>query len=354
MVKIALIGAGFLVALVGSPELAAGQMSGGGGGGGGHKGGGGGKSGGKQVEVPDSTGIVPRPAVKSGCGAWDVRVGENGVATVTPVTTNSVDEPITTRCGPVQPTVAGSAVFNAASRIVRIPLALENLGIDRLHPPAALVGSVGSLIPVGRRPSATVLQFVGADSTAPDSVTRRGPETYWFFDKLLLTPGVPPLTAEDGATVLAPGATSLPHVVAVQMAPGVSAFRLNLSAMGTYVFTVPAQPATHLSMEEMEDSRAPDNVITGDPHFPGRVVRNKLWVLFRHDATEEQREAAIDLVDGVVIGGMTRRNDRYYYVRFAANPDSGAVPLGRAIRALAALPQVQDVQADQLATNGLN
>jgi hypothetical protein len=70
-------------------------------------------------------------------------------------------------------------------------------------------------------------------------------------------------------------------------------------------------------------------------------------VMFRSDATPEQRQAAIDAVSGVVVGGMLRGQDRYYYVRIAANPDSGAAPLVRALRTLAPLPGVQDVMPDR-------
>jgi hypothetical protein len=310
--------------------------------GGGHQGGG--KHGAAQP-VPDSTGIIPRPATRNGCGSFDVRVGEGGSVSIA----RTGDPP----CGPIQPTIVGSPTFDPSDRLVRVPFALENSGLVRLHAPALLIADVGSLIPVGRRLSAATLHFVDPESTAPDSITRRGPESFWRFDNLLRTPGAPPVTGEDGAIVLSAGKTSMPRTVAIQVAPGIAAFRLTLTAIGTYVFTVPAQPPTRVRNDELEDSRAPGNSVTGDPHFPGRVVRNKLWLMFRQGATADEREAAIEQVDGVVVGGTTRgKGDRYYYVRIAANPDSGGVPLERAIRALAALPQVQDVFPDQLSVPG--
>jgi hypothetical protein len=90
------------------------------------------------------------------------------------------------------------------------------------------------------------------------------------------------------------------------------------------------------------------------------VTRNTFWLLFRPGATAEQRQAAIEAVDGMVVGGAVRGSGnrypppsgphmlRYYYLRFPANPDSGAAPLERAIRTLALLPQVQDVRPDVL------
>lgn len=97
--------------------------------------------------------------------------------------------------------------------------------------------------------------------------------------------------------------------------------------------------------------------------FRGRVVRNKLWLLFRPGASAEQREAAIEAVNGMVVGGSMRGTGnaypppsgshtiRYYYVSFPAYPDSGAAPLERAIRKLASLPQVQDARPDILGQN---
>jgi hypothetical protein len=157
--------------------------------------------------------------------------------------------------------------------------------------------------------------------------------------------------------VLRPDATSAARLIDLEVPPGVTGVRISLRGFGTYILTVPARPADTVSVHEVVDSRSPDNVITGDSHFPGRVVRNRLWLLFRPDATAEQREAAVEAVNGIVLGGVIRGTGngyppprgphrlRYYYVAFPAYPDSGAAPLERAIHALAPLPQVQDVRA---------
>jgi hypothetical protein len=116
--------------------------------------------------------------------------------------------------------------------------------------------------------------------------------------------------------------------------------------------TVPRRPPDSVSRDELLDSRSPENVIVEDPHFPGRVVRDKLWLLFRREASAEDREAAIESVNGIVVGGTIRgsgnryppphgpRVQRYYYVRIPAYPDSGAAPLERAIQTLAVQPAV--------------
>ncbi len=149
----------------------------------------------------------------------------------------------------------------------------------------------------------------------------------------------------------------------LEVPAGAAAFRITLMGFGTYVLTVPARPPNRVPPNELHESRSPDNVVTGDPHFPGRVVRDRLWLLFQRDATPEQREAAVEAIDGIIVGGSMRGTGnnypppsgshtiRYYYVSFPAYPDSGAAPLERAIRKLASLPQVQDVRADILGQN---
>ena len=135
-------------------------------------------------------------------------------------------------------------------------------------------------------------------------------------------------------------------MIGVAVPRTVTAFHVTLYGDGTNVYTVPIPPPEAVALEELEDSRAPDNIVTNDPRIPGRLVRNKLWLLFRDNASAEQRQAAVDLVQGVVIGGRHIGPSPYYYLRIPANPDSAGGPLAVAIRTLAALPQVQHVMPD--------
>jgi len=196
-------------------------------------------------------------------------------------------------------------------------------------------------------PQGEALHFTDADVQPIDSTSPAPPNPRWSFDKLLQKPSHDPVTADDGSIVLPPGDTSAARPITIAVPRGVTAFRVSLQGEGLYVFTVPGRAPDTVPREEMEDSRAPDNLVTNDPHYPGRVVRNKLWLMFRPDATPEARQAAVDAVDGVVVGGMLRGQARYYYLRIPANPDSGAAPLEHALRTLAPLPQVQDVMVDR-------
>lgn len=88
----------------------------------------------------------------------------------------------------------------------------------------------------------------------------------------------------------------------------------------------------------------------------GRAVRNVLTVVFRESATREERQAAIDLVNGQVVGGSLGGRAGIYYVRIS--DDGTGAPVCQAERTLRALPQVSasflilpSLPADHLAPN---
>ncbi len=280
---------------------------------------------------------IPPPATKTGCAEFDVRLGRQGV-TVTPIAGAA--------CGAVQVAIAGTPAFDTARRVVQLPVALHNTEILQLHAPAAVLARPGSLAITAGTPAGGALRYAAVDSIAGDSLRAGRPDAHWVFDQSLGAPSAPPVVASDGATVVPPGGMSGPRMVGVAVPRAVTGFRVTLYSAGTNVFTVPVPAPDQVPLEELEDSRAPDNIVTNDPRIPGRVVRNKLWVLFRDSASAEQRQAAVDLVQGVVIGGRQIGPSPYYYLRIPANPDSGGGPLAAVIRTLAALPQVQHVMPD--------
>ena len=73
----------------------------------------------------------------------------------------------------------------------------------------------------------------------------------------------------------------------------------------------------------------------------GPYPRNVVMIAFRDEATQEQKQAAIDAIDGEVIGGGWID---YYYVRI--QDDGTADPLWKAIDLLEALPQVANAGPD--------
>jgi hypothetical protein len=353
----------------------------------------------KHAAPVDSSG-VPQAETKTGCAVFEVRISVSNAVTVGRIGSPS--------CGPIEPVLVAQPELDAARHVLTMSIALVDHGVDRLHPPAAVEAGPSALVVTGGAPppvkdtsppppaapqspppdstppspsppaqsgspgtvvlvggatplsmrtgtsapghpaaAAAAVHFVGADPPPADTVPGEEVAAQWSFDKLLAEPGHDPVVADDGSMVLPAGDTSQARQISVVVPPGVTAFRVSLQGTGQYVFTVPLRAPDTVSRDEVEDSRAPENILTNAPGFPGQVVRDKLWVMFRQDANPEQRQAAIDAVSGVVIGGMLRGQDRYYYVRISANPDSGAAPLVRALRTLALMPQVQDVIPDR-------
>lgn len=83
-----------------------------------------------------------------------------------------------------------------------------------------------------------------------------------------------------------------------------------------------------------------ENIRTGSACVSGRMLRGIVVVTFNEGTTQADKQAAIDLIDGEVVGGILPRDGKegYYYVRVEDDPD-GQV-LCNAIEALNALPQV--------------
>lgn len=82
------------------------------------------------------------------------------------------------------------------------------------------------------------------------------------------------------------------------------------------------------------------HIINDTVYVSGSYVRDLAMVLFRADATQAQRQAAVDLVHGEVVGGHRLANgaDGYYFIRIPG--DDYPRPLMRALDKLRPLPQV--------------
>jgi hypothetical protein len=84
---------------------------------------------------------------------------------------------------------------------------------------------------------------------------------------------------------------------------------------------------------------ADSSIVSGSPYFPKPFLRDIIVVTFRPSAGQAERQAAIDLVGGVVVGGTRNPGaEGDYYVKVAAG-NSGKMLLETAKR-LNALSQV--------------
>jgi hypothetical protein len=108
---------------------------------------------------------------------------------------------------------------------------------------------------------------------------------------------------------------------------------------------VPALPPNqNMTTRVGREVYSPSNITEGDSLMTGPFPRDVLWVWFQDAATQPERQAAIDLIHGIVIGGQPVRPGGIYYVRIHADGTTG--PLQRAIATLKALPQIRLATVD--------
>jgi hypothetical protein len=87
-----------------------------------------------------------------------------------------------------------------------------------------------------------------------------------------------------------------------------------------------------------DDLYADSSIIEDTEYTSGPFLRDVIGVAFMPGATQAERQAAIDTIGGVVIGGMAYANDGDYYVRIAGDSTGEAVT--KAVDLLESLPQV--------------
>lgn len=262
-----------------------------------------------------------------GCAHFEVRVGSQLQVTVVPLT-----EP---GCGgALIPVVDGTATIDRRGRL-RLPIALDNRGTATIGPPVHLVGWRDSARIVTQSSKTTVLQFVSPDSVVPTTSPSTPGALLWRYDTLLVAPGE--------RQVLAAGARSRVRWIEMD-AVGVSVFRVAFHARAiTTTPTVPMTPPSGRPAELYQES----NVIAGSRLATGPYPRNVVVVVFHRAATQGERQAAIDLVGGEVVGGYPQSG--IYLVK--APEDGTDAPLVSAIEKLSTLPQVASAEPDFFLSN---
>jgi subtilisin family serine protease len=108
-----------------------------------------------------------------------------------------------------------------------------------------------------------------------------------------------------------------------------------------------AEPVPAQAPESDPGAYPESRLIRGSPTLSGTFVRDVLIVLFTPEATQQQRQSAIDQVQGTVIGGTRLTDtDGFYIVKI---PDTGSeAPLFDALEALEALPHVVRAQPEMI------
>jgi hypothetical protein len=106
---------------------------------------------------------------------------------------------------------------------------------------------------------------------------------------------------------------------------------------------VPAQAPDSISSALWDSLTAPANLMTNAPHLKGTWARNVMFITFERTATQADRQAAIALISGEVVGGdIWPMGERAYIVRipYALPGDSVSGPVLRAFLALKDHPSV--------------
>jgi hypothetical protein len=75
------------------------------------------------------------------------------------------------------------------------------------------------------------------------------------------------------------------------------------------------------------------------PEWSTPFPRNIVVVMFQEPAARDEKQRAVDAIQGVVVGGARLGKGGYYYIR--VQDDGTSAPLFRAIRKLKSFPQVQ-------------
>ena len=102
---------------------------------------------------------------------------------------------------------------------------------------------------------------------------------------------------------------------------------------------VPNWPPDYVPDSIWDAVHAPKNMEQSAPEWATPFPRNIVLVGFRDHATHQQKQEAIDAINGVVVGGIPISKGGAYYVRI---PDDGTSrPLFRAIKKLRSFPQVE-------------
>lgn len=263
---------------------------------------------GSQIALRDTVG---------GCATFEFRLLPNHAG----ITADSV--PATSCKGSLRVVLddATKPAINRDGHTLSFGVRLINTGLRPVTAPAHLYAWDDSVTAVASVTRARPVSIAEADSTLRDGARS------WSFDTLL---------AGSAPHVLSPGASARAHMIRLTMRTGATAFRITLRARAQAGAVVGMQP--------------PDSVphwVYADSNFrAGRFARGVVVVIFWPTATQAQRQQAIDLVGGVVIGGRRLSSGDGYYYLFIPDDGSGK-QLDTAVARLRALPQVQGAATER-------
>jgi hypothetical protein len=299
-----------------------------------------------QLPTQAQTPSIPRPVFSlgapdvpvQGCAKWKVTLtGGTGITTAV-VTTPT--------CGPIPPFLTAAATYDPVTKIISLPIALKNTWTREVVAPARVYAwndSISITTPTGltNGPSGTYVRLVQMDSTIAVGAANLANARLWKYDTLLAAHATP--------QILNPGVTGRTRNVAMQIVSGApTVFTVLLRVQAQNDDVVSALPPNNVPVGLYDDT----NIVVNNAYLGRNAIKNTILVLFKATATQAQRQAAVDSVKGVVVGGhpLFPNADGTYLVR-VANDASGSV-MAAAITKLQSLSQVDFADAIDV-TDGL-
>jgi hypothetical protein len=130
----------------------------------------------------------------------------------------------------------------------------------------------------------------------------------------------------------------------IRIPRSVSAFKFSLLVFTRYPGdpTVP-EAAPDTVPESVYDTT---KIVWSSNTLPAPFIRDLVLILFKPDATQDDRQAAVNRTNGVVVGGVRMGDDGFYVVRVPDNGTTG--PVEQAISRLKMLPQVMYAGVDPI------
>lgn len=283
---------------------------------------------GTEVQIAVAPAAERISAALTGCSTFRIQLSGRDSIAVTRLASD---------CGSVQPVVTGEPVFDRVDGRVRLPIALMNTSEQDVTEPAAVYGwedSLRVIQPIGiarNKHSQRYLTFAGADSVIPDTSAAYPGAHFWRYD------GVLNPAEDDGRDpVLAAGDTSGLRWIEIAIHDGARIFEVAFHAHADRA-TPPVPPIAPdtVPLWIYTDS----NIIRSAPCITGPVIHNVVIVLFSKGTPQSKRQAAVDAVDGKVIGGARIDEDGFYLVLI--DDDGTGKQLCQAMHKLQSFPYVE-------------
>jgi hypothetical protein len=262
-----------------------------------------------------------------GCSKWKVTLTGGSGITVTRVSIAS--------CGPIVPLVASGATYDPVSKTVTLTVADTNQWSREVVAPSRVYAwndSIAISTPPGltNGTNGTYVRLVAMDSTIGAGAATFKNARLWRYDTLLAAHGAP--------QVLYAAGKSRSRTIQMQVVSGsATVWTVLLRSQSENAHPVPTT-APNVQPTWLKDDTSLFHS-TGNKWGGGHISRYVLEVRFKSGTTQLSKQAAVDSVLGIVIGGVTNAN---VYLIQVPTDNTGAL-IQEAFDKLQSLSQVSEV-----------